>query len=120
MSVRKYLADHIRSVLPSGWVFYDHDKTLSTVGKTTALLMHTRIEPGPQQGVLTHTVSLTVVEPSQVEGHMDDRLDDVLEDLIPLLRSIPNVQFLSAERGAYPANDPTYPAWSIQLSVQTA
>ncbi len=119
MSVRTYLADQIRPLLPTGWVFYDHDRTLPTVGKVTALLVHSRVEPGPQQAILTHSVVLVIVDPTQVEGHMDDRLDDHLEDLIPLLRGIPNVQFVSAERAAYPANEPTYPAWSIQLTVQT-
>jgi hypothetical protein len=116
-AVRAYLTPLIKpQVTALGWIFHDHDRSLPTIGKPTALLVRTRIEPGPQQGHLTHTVQLVVVEPTQVERQIDEDLDGHLEDLIPILRAIPNVQFVSAEAGTREER----PCWLITLTVQTA
>lgn len=115
-AVRAYLAPLIEPhVKALGWVFYDHDRSLPTVGKPTALLVRTRIEPAPQQGHLSHTVQLVIVEPSQVEKQIENDLDGHLEDLIPILRNIPNVEFVSAEVGTREER----PCWLVTLTVQT-
>lgn len=116
MSVRTYLAAQIKpAVTALGWAFYDHDRTLGQIGKVTALLVHTRVEPAPQHGGLQHTVALVIVDPTQAEKTADDHLDDHLEDLIPVLRAIPNVQFTEAEK----ATREGFPAWLVNLTVQT-
>lgn len=115
-AVRAYLAPLIRPEVEAlGWIFYDHDRSLPTVGKPTALLVRTRVEPGPQHGALTHTVTLVVVEPSRVEEQIEDDLDAHLDDLIPVLQAIPSVQFVSADAGTREER----PAWLITLTVQT-
>ncbi|WP_433586368.1 hypothetical protein [Microbacterium hydrocarbonoxydans] len=115
-AVRAYLAPLIRPEVEAlGWIFHDHDRSLPTVGKPTALLVRTRVEPGPQQGSLTHTVQLVVVEPSQVEERIENDLDGHLDDLIPILEAIPPVQFVSAEPGTREER----PCWLITLTVQT-
>lgn len=117
MTVRSYLSGYIKPAVTSlGWAFHDHDKSLGTVGKVTALLVHTRVEPAEHQGHLRHTVSLVVVDSSTVEKNIDNRLDEHLEDLIPVLQTIPNVQFIDAEKGTREE----YPAYVITLTIQTA
>lgn len=116
-AVRAYIGPILRPQLEAlGWIFHDHDRSLPTVGKPTALLVRTRIEPAQQQGHLQHTVQLVIVEPSRVEEQIEDSLDDHLEDLIPVLRAIPNVQFVSAEAGLREER----PCWLVTLTVQTA
>ncbi|MHC9045818.1 hypothetical protein ACYX8G_14625 [Microbacterium saperdae] len=115
-AVRAYLGPLIRPEVEAlGWIFHDHDRSLPTVGKPTALLVRTRIEPGPQHGHLTHTVQLVVVEPSRIEEQVEDDLDAHLDDLIPILNAISNVQFISADAGTREER----PAWLITLTVQT-
>ena len=116
-AVRAYLAPLIRPEVEAlGWIFHDHDRSLPTIGKPTALLVRTRIEPGLTQGLLSSTVTLVVVEPSTVEERIENDLDGHLEDLIPILQAIPNVQFVSAEAGTREER----PAWLVTLTVQTA
>lgn len=117
MSVRSYLAEKIKpAVTARGWAFHDHDRSLGQISKPTALLVHTRVTPGPQLGHLVHTVALIVCDPTGVEKVIDNRLDEHLEDLIPVLQAIPNVQFVDAEKGTRE----DYPAYIINLTIQTA
>lgn len=116
-AVRAYLGPILRPQLEAlGWIFHDHDRSLPTVGKPTALLVRTRIAPGAAQGLLASTVQLVIVEPSRVEKQIEDSLDDHLEDLIPVLQQIPNVEFVSAEAGTREER----PCWLVTLTVQTA
>jgi len=119
MSVRSDVAALIRPALPAGWLFYDHDKSVGAVGKPTAILARSRVAPGPYVGSLANTMTLVVIDPTQAEDGMDDRLDDHLDVLIPILQGIAHLEFIEAERGTYPSDNPTYPAWSISLAVTT-
>lgn len=115
-AVREYLAPLIRPQVEAlGWIFYDHDRSLPTVGKPTALLVRTRVEPGRLHGHLSHTVQLVIVEPTQIERQIDEDLDGHLDDLIPILRAIPNVEFVSADAGTREDR----PCWLITLTVTT-
>lgn len=116
MTVRTYLTGYLQPAVEAlGWLYYDHDRTLSAIGKVTALLVHTRVEPAPEQGSLLHTVSLVVVDPTQQETAAENNLDDHMEDLIPILQGIPAVQFVQAEKGTRDSS----PAWDIQITVKT-
>lgn len=119
MSVRSNVSAIIEPALPSGWLFYDRDKSLGTIAKPTVLLQHTRVVPGPYTGSHVHTITLAVVDPSQNADVMDDRLDERLDTLLPILQGIAELEFVEADRGTYPADNPQYPAWSIQLTVTT-
>lgn len=119
MSVREYFNTNIRPLLPEEWVVYDHDRTVGNVAKVTALFRHQTVEPGSLAGSLVHGIDLVVIDPSTAEKTMDDRLDDLLEDVIPALIADPGVEFVRAEKGAYPDPNPTNPAWSISLRITT-
>lgn len=115
MSIRDYLNATVRPLLPSGWVVYDYDRTLTTISKVTVVYVHKSIEPAPETGLLLHTVSLVVADPTQAEQKADDRLDDILEDLIPALTAASALQFVRADKGMRD----TYPAWDIQVQIKT-
>ncbi|KKX96925.1 hypothetical protein [Microbacterium sp. Ag1] len=115
MSVREFLNESLRPLLPSSWVVYDFDKTISNIAKVTVLYVHKSVEPGPQVNSLSHVVSILVLDPTQAEKTADDHLDDHMEDLIPAMRNVPNIQFLRAEKGTRDG----FPCWDIQLQIQT-
>lgn len=115
MTVRDFFNAQIRPELPAGWVVYDYDKTISNIGKVTVLFVHKSVEPGPQFSSLTHTVSVVVLDPTQAEKTADDHLDDHMEDLIPVLRAIPNIQFQRADKGTRDG----FPCWDISLQIHT-
>lgn len=115
MTVRTYLNQNLRPLLPAGWVVYDHDRTLTKISKVTALYVHRAIEPAPEQGWFLNTVSLVVCDPTQSEGKADVHLDDVMVDLIPALAAVGGIQFLRAEKGTRD----TFPAWDVQLQIKT-
>lgn len=115
MSVRAYLNTNLTPLLPTSWVVFDYDRTLSQIAKVTALYVHKDIEPGGEQGALLHNVSLVVVDPTQTEAVFDDRLDDLMEDLIPIIDQLPEVVFQRASKGTRD----NYPCWDIQLQVKT-
>ena len=50
-----------------------------------------------------------------VEGAADDRLDDHLVDLIPLMDAIPQLEFLRADKGTRDG----FPCWDVQLTIIT-
>lgn len=116
MTVRDFFNTVVKPELPTGWVIYDHDKTVNNIGKPTVLFVHKSVEPGPQFNQLVHTVSIVVLDPTQVEKTMDDHLDDHMEDLIPVLQGIPNLQFQRADK----ASRDGFPCWDIQLQIQTS
>lgn len=116
MSVREFLNASLKPVLPSSWIVYDFDKTVSNIGKVTVLYVHKTVEPGPQVGSLTHTVSILILDPTQGEQKADTQLDDHMEDLIPLMQAIPNLQFQRADKGTRDG----FPCWDVQLQIQTS
>lgn len=115
MSVRDFFNEVVRPELPTSWVVYDHDKTVSNIGRVTVLFVHKSVEPGPQANSLTHTVEIDVLDPTQADKTIDDHLDDHMEDLIPVLQKIPNLQFIRADK----ASRDGFPCWAISLSIQT-
>lgn len=119
MSVRDYFNANLRPLLPPTWLVYDYDKTVTSIGKVTALFLHQSVEPGPYPGSLAHTINLTIIDPSTSEKAMDDRLDDLLEDIIPALIEDPATEFIRADKGTWPDPNPTNPAWTIQLRITT-
>lgn len=116
MSVREYINAAVKPLLPSVWIFHDYDKTISNIGKVTCVVVHKSVEPAPHQGSLNHTVSLVILDPTQAEKTMDDHLDDHMEDLIPVLQSVPNIQFLRADKGTHASG---FPCWDVSLQIQT-
>jgi hypothetical protein len=116
MSVRTYLNEHLRPVLPPAWVVYDFDKTLTNISKVTVIYVHQSVEPAPHQGGLMHTVQILVVDPTQAETAMENHLDDHLEDLIPLMQALPQIEFQRAEK----ATRDGFPCYAISLQIRTA
>lgn len=119
MSVRTYFNEHLKTLLPPSWVIYDYDKSVTSIGKVTALFLHQSVEPGALAGSLAHTINLVIIDPSTTEKSMDDRLDDLLEDIIPALTADAATEFIRADKGTYPDPNPTNPAWTIQLRITT-
>lgn len=117
MSARSVVTALIAPVLPEGWIFYDRDKSLGTIGKPTVILQHTKVAPGQFHGHYVHTITLALIDPSQNADVMDDALDDRLDVLLPILRDIAELEFTEANRGDYPATNPQYGAWSLQLQI---
>ena len=115
MSVREFLNASLKPLLPSSWIVHDYDRTLTNISKITALYVHKSIEPAPEVGGYLHTVSLVIADPTQAEGKADDNLDDVMEDLIPALAAVAEIQFVRADKGTRD----TYPCWDVQLQIKT-
>lgn len=115
MSVRSYLNTHLKPVLPSEWIVYDHDRTLANISKVTVVYVHQAVEPGPEQGSLLHSVILIVADPTQAEAKADAVLDDHMEDLIPTIQAIPAIDFQRAEKGTRDG----FPCWQITIQIKT-
>ncbi|MBN9612567.1 MAG: hypothetical protein J0H64_03740 [Actinobacteria bacterium] len=115
MSVREYLNENLKPKLPQEWLVIDYDKTLTNIGRVTAVYVHKTVEPAPEQGSLLHTVSLVVADPTQAEAAADERLDDHMEDLIPVIQAIPGILFQRAAKGMRDG----FPCWDIELQIKT-
>lgn len=116
MSVREYLNANVRpSLVALGWVVYDYDRTLTNISKVSVVYVHQSVEPGPEQGSLLHTVQLVIADPTQAEAKAETRLDDLMEDLIPVIRDVPAIDFQRAEKGTRDG----FPCWQITIQIKT-
>lgn len=115
MTVREYLNENLKPLLPGSWIVYDFDRTLTNISRITAIYVHKSVEPAPEHGSLMHTISLIIADPTQSEEAAETRLDDHLADLLPLLQTIPGIDFQRASKGMRDG----FPAWDIELQIKT-
>jgi len=74
------------------------------------------ITPGPAQGLLSEDHHLWVIQPSKDPQVIEDRLDQNLEDVLTVIRTLPWMAFQSANRSTF---QDEYHAWDITVQVAT-
>lgn len=76
------------------------------------------VVPGPSLGLLTYTLELWVMSPSQDVEAVDDRLDDALDEVLGALLALRSVSFGQAERSRMGSEDgPQYHGYKITLTA---
>jgi hypothetical protein len=117
MSILNYLTQELTPKLPTSWIVIPYARNVEQIHKTTCMYVRREVGPGSRIGSLSWDVSVYILCPITDDRGSELKLDEYLEDLLPEIRDIPNIEFIVARKQVF---DDTYPMWDIQLRIETS
>ena len=111
MTVRALLATALAPLATPtyGYALMPYARALAPIPDTPVVMLRLdQVKPGPEQMTRRYEYSLVLVTPLTDAGPADDDLDLVLEDVLHLLDTLPDITWNDAKRGVYADANPAY------------
>lgn len=120
MSARDELADQLRAALPDSWdVLSKYAPPVElAAGRPCLMLWRDKLTPGPSMGTRSHALAAWLLTPRTDPFEVDDELDELLDELLPILDALPTVAWSEAERGTLDSGD-GFPGYRVTLTFYT-
>lgn len=116
-TVREWLEDALKPVLPSGWRIIPNQRIPETIDRITVVIKHIRIAPLAEapKGHLSNDVIITVADPHTDQARAEDALDDEVLELVNALQTIAGITWTGADKVLVNTTDNL--GWDIACSI---
>lgn len=102
MSVREWLDENLKPLLPEGWRWVPYQRNVDTLDAVTVIWKQSRIVPLDEAplGAVRVEGTLTVCTPHQDIARAEEALDDAVTDLCSALDGLDGIAWTSAQKVA--------------------
>lgn len=116
-SVRSYIVAEL--ALPTDWKMVAEQRLPNKIERPTVVVKHDRIEPLPEApiGAYRNHVILGLFIPNQDIAVAEDRLDELVADVLARVERHPRIAWTDAQKVVTP--DGQFPGWELSLLVIT-